>query len=58
MKKILINILKFGKNSELIYNKKYLKAEKKLNTTESFQCFYIPIILIDSVSRKDEIYYP
>ena len=58
MKKILINIWKFGKNSELIYNKKYLKAEKKLNTTESFQCFYIPIILIDSVSRKDEIYYP
>ena len=35
-------------NSELIYNKKYLKAEKNK----------IPIILIDSVYRQDEKYYP
>ena len=26
-------------NSELTYNKKYLKAEKRFNTKESFQCF-------------------
>ena len=35
-------------NSELIYNKKYQKAEKRFNTKESF-CFYIPVILFDSV---------
>ena len=33
--------------SELIYNKKYLKAEKKFNTKESFLCFYIPVLLVD-----------
>ena len=26
--------------SEHIYNKNYLKAEKKFNTKESFRCFY------------------
>ena len=45
-------------NSELIYNKKYLKAEKRFNKRESFQCFYIPVILLDSVYRKDRNYYP
>ena len=44
----LINIWQFGKkgsnitkeiNSELIYNKKYLKFEKRLDTKESFQSF-------------------
>ena len=25
---------------------------------ESFPCFYIPVILFDSVYRKDENYYP
>ena len=25
---------------------------------ESFQCFYIPVILIDSVNRKDGNYSP
>ena len=44
-------------NSELIYNKKYLKAEKRLNTKESFQFFYIPVILFDSFYRKDGNYY-
>ena len=38
--------------------KKAEKKKKKLNTKESFQCFYIPVILIDSVHRKDENYYP
>ena len=39
------NIIKTKFNSELIYSKKYLKAEKK-NTKGGFQCLYAPIILI------------
>ena len=36
-------------NSELIYNKKYIIAEKIYNSTkESFQYFYIPVIVFDS----------
>ena len=31
-------------NSKLIYNKKYLKAEKRFNTKETFQCFYTPLL--------------
>ena len=68
MKNFLINVWQFGKkvnntikkeiNRELIYNKQYLKAEKRFNTKESFQCFYIPVILFDSVYRKDGNYYP
>ena len=34
-----------------------LKAEKRFNTKESFQCFYMSVILFDSVCRKDENYY-
>ena len=44
-------------NSELLYNKKYLKAGERFNTTESFQCLYIPVILFNSVYRKDGNYY-
>ena len=33
----------------LINNKKYLKAGKRFNTKESFQCFYIPLVLFISV---------
>ena len=59
-----INQKKF--NSELIYNKKYLKDEDKINTKKGFQCFYtsntsiisISIILIDLFYRNDEHYYP
>ena len=40
-------------NSELVHNKKYLKAEKKFNIKKSF-CFYISVILIGSVYRKDD----
>ena len=68
MKTFLINVWQFGKkvnntikkeiNRELIYVKQYLKAEKRFNTKESFQCFYIPVILFDSVYRKDGNYYP
>ena len=48
---------------EKVSNKVTKKAEKKkkkkkINTKEIFQCFYIPVILIDSVYRKDENYYP
>ena len=45
-------------NPGLIYYKKHLKAEKRFNTKESFQCFYIQVILFDSVYRKDGNYYP
>ena len=45
-------------NSELIYNKKYLKTEKRFNTKESFQFLHIPVILFDSVRRKDGNFYP
>ena len=41
-------------NNELIYNKKYLKAEKRFNTKES----YIPVILFDSVYKKEGNHYP
>ena len=62
-KKVRI-IIKKKINSELVYNKKYLKAEK-INTKENFQCYYnnniyvsnIPVILIDSVYAKNENYY-
>ena len=52
------NIIKKKFNRELIYNKKYLKTEKRFNTKESFQCFYMPVILFDSAYRKDGNYYP
>ena len=35
----LSNIIKKTLNSELMYNKEYLKAEKRFNTKESFQSF-------------------
>ena len=49
--------------SELIYDKKYLKAEKishnaKINTKKGSQCIYISVILIASVYKKDKNYYP
>ena len=50
-------------NSELIYNKEYLKAGKKsynekINTKKCAQCIYLSVILIDTVYKKDKIYYP
>ena len=39
------NIMKIEFNSKLIYNKKYLKAEKIINAKQGLQYFYIPIIL-------------
>ena len=43
-------------NSELICNKKDLKSDKRVTTKESFRCFYIPVILLDSIYRKDGNY--
>ena len=45
------NTIKTNLNSELICNKKCPKAEKRFSRKESF---YIPVILFDSVYRKDE----
>ena len=56
--------MKFGNdnnkkiNSELIYNKKYLKAEKKSYNEKINTCIYISVILIDSDYIKDKDYYP
>ena len=36
-------------NRELVHKKKYLKAEKKINTNKGFHCISKPVILIDSV---------
>ena len=43
------NIIKNKFDSELIYNKKYLTAEKKQKNTHTkggFQCLYAPMILM------------
>ena len=36
--------------------KRYLKADKRFNTNKMLQCFYIPVILFDSVYKKDGNY--
>ena len=44
------NTRKKKKNvSEITYNKKYLKPGKRFDMKDGFQCFYIPVILFDSV---------
>ena len=43
------NIIKNTFNSDLYIIKNIQKLKKKINTKESFQYFYIPVILIDSV---------
>ena len=47
-------------SSELIYIKKYLKAEKRCNTKENFpeNFSYTVVILFNSVYRKDGNFYP
>ena len=58
-------------DSEPAYNEKYLKTKiksynRKFNTNfynnkipkESYQCIYLSVILVDSVFRTDENYYP
>ena len=53
------NIMKSKSNSELIYGKKYLKAEKNhTHAKGGLQCLHAPLILIDSIYRKEENYYP
>ena len=54
----LRHIIKNRFNSELIYSKKCLKAEKsKINTKGGFQCLYASVILIDLIYRENEHYY-
>ena len=43
-------------DSEPLLNKNFLKLKKKINTKEGFKCIYIPVILIDSVYRKEKNY--
>ena len=47
------NIIQQDCNIEPVQNEKYLKAEKKSTQKRAFN-----IILINSVYRKDENYYP
>ena len=49
-KKVRILSEKF--NRELIFNKKYLNAEKKVNTKEDFYCICKRVILIGSADKK------
>ena len=72
MGEILIKLMKCGKkstiaskkfNREPAHNKKYLKTKikfykGKISTKKGAPCMYISIMLIDSVYRKDENYYP
>ena len=46
------SIIKKEFNSKLVYNKKYLKAEKKSTQKKAFN-----VILTVSVYKKDENYY-
>ena len=41
------------KNSEITCSRKDLKAERRFSINKGFQCFYIAVILPDSVHRKD-----
>ena len=50
------NIIMSKINSELIYNKKYLKTEKRLNTKESFKCLHIRVIFFDSYFCYPEVF--
>ena len=50
-------IIKVFLNSEIIYNKKYLKARKRFNAKERFQRFYMLLILFDSVYAKEGNYH-
>ena len=45
------NVIKRNFNSELIYNRFYLIAEKRFNTKESLQSLYAPVTLVDSTYR-------
>ena len=41
-----------------IYKKYSDKTEKRFNTKENCKCFYILVILFESVYTKDGNYYP
>ena len=52
------NSIKKEFNSEPLFNKKYIQNVKKIKTKEGYQCIYTPVILIESIHRKDRNYYP
>ena len=71
MEKKVNNTINEEFDSELVYNEKYLKAKiksynGKINTNfhnnkipkEDFQCICLSVILIDSIFRKGNNYYP
>ena len=41
-----------------MYNKKYVKAEKKIKTKKGYHCICKRVLLIDSVYKKNENDYP
>ena len=41
-----------------LYIVKISKSWKRINTQGGFHCLYAPVILIDSIYRKDENLYP
>ena len=41
-----------------LYIVKIFKTLRKIDTKGGFQCLYAPVILIASICRKDENYYP
>ena len=51
-KKVAISLKEIDAN--LVYNKKYLN----INSKEDSQCFYVPVMLIYSIYRKDDNCYP
>ena len=53
--------LRIPSKTNLIVNSyivKNIKKLKKRHAKGGFQCLYAPVILIDSIYRKDEIQYP
>ena len=65
------NLLKKGFNSELVYDNKYIKTKIKIydNKTktdfysnkipeDNEYCTYLSVILLDSVVKIDDNYYP
>ena len=53
----IIKIITVNNIKIITYNIKNLKAEKRFSTKESFQCFYVPVILFDSAYKKDRNYF-
>ena len=58
---VLEKVRNIIKKANLIVNLNIIKniyeLKKKINAKGGFQCLYAPVILIDSIYRKDENYY-